>query len=111
MPLIPAPRRQRDRPSSEFEASLVYRVCSSTAKATQRNSVSGERKRNLTQQRINQATSNLTLGVTPSTGWEWYQPLPYTLPYLRWTLGLVTMPHTYHTAMAPVAGASTRRWP
>jgi hypothetical protein len=37
MPLIPAFRRQR---IYEFEASLVYRVSSMTARATQRNPVS-----------------------------------------------------------------------
>lgn len=36
--------------------------------------------------------SNLTLGVTPFTTWERYQPLPHTLLYLRWTLGLATTP-------------------
>jgi hypothetical protein len=39
MPLIPALGRQRRR-ISEFEASLVYRVSSRTARATQRNPVS-----------------------------------------------------------------------
>jgi hypothetical protein len=39
-PLIPALRRQsRGRRISEFEASLVYRVSSRTARATQRNPV------------------------------------------------------------------------
>ena len=40
MPLIPALRRQRQLDLCEFEASLVYRVSSSTVKATQRNVVS-----------------------------------------------------------------------
>jgi hypothetical protein len=35
----------RDRPISEFEASLVYRVSSRTARATQRNPVSKKRKK------------------------------------------------------------------
>jgi hypothetical protein len=39
MPLIPALRRQRQA-ISEFKASLVYRVSSRTARATQRNLVS-----------------------------------------------------------------------
>jgi hypothetical protein len=39
MPLIPALGRQRRR-ISEFEASLVYKVSSRTARATQRNPVS-----------------------------------------------------------------------
>ena len=38
MPLIPALGRQR-QVISEFEASLVYRVSSRTARATQRNPV------------------------------------------------------------------------
>ena len=38
MPLIPAPGRQRQG-VSEFEAGLVYRVSSRTARATQRNPV------------------------------------------------------------------------
>ena len=45
-PLIPALGRQRQA-DSEFEASLVYRVSSRTAKAIQRNSVS-ETKQNKT---------------------------------------------------------------
>jgi hypothetical protein len=40
MPLIPALGRQRQRQAiSEFEASLVYKVSSRTARATQRNPV------------------------------------------------------------------------
>ena len=39
MPLIPALRRQRQVDLCEFEASLVYRVSSRTARATQRNPV------------------------------------------------------------------------
>jgi hypothetical protein len=39
MPLIPALGRQRGRQISEFETSLVYRVNSRTARATQRNPV------------------------------------------------------------------------
>ena len=39
MPLIPAFGRQRQEDHHEFEASLVYRVSSRTAKATQRNLV------------------------------------------------------------------------
>jgi hypothetical protein len=46
MPLIPALGRQgRGRRISEFEASLVYRVSSSTARATQRNPVSKKPKK------------------------------------------------------------------
>ena len=39
MPLIPAVRRQRQADLWEFEASLIYRVCSRTDWATQRNPV------------------------------------------------------------------------
>ena len=39
MPLIPAVRRQRQVDVCEFEASLVYRVSSRTARATERNPV------------------------------------------------------------------------
>jgi hypothetical protein len=39
MSLIPALGRQRGRQISEFEASLVYRVSSRTARTTQRNPV------------------------------------------------------------------------
>ena len=42
MPLIPALRRQ----SSEFEASLVYKVSSRTARAIQRNPVSKSKQTN-----------------------------------------------------------------
>jgi hypothetical protein len=38
--LIPALRRQRGKQIPEFKASLVYRVSSRTARATQRNPVS-----------------------------------------------------------------------
>jgi hypothetical protein len=41
MPLIPAPGRQ----ISEFEASLVYKVSSRTARAIQRNPVSKNQKK------------------------------------------------------------------
>jgi hypothetical protein len=40
MLLVPALRRQRQSDLSEFEASLVYRVSSRTARATQRDPVS-----------------------------------------------------------------------
>jgi hypothetical protein len=45
MPLIPALRRQRQC-ISEFEASLVYKVSSGTARAIQRNLVSKKPKKN-----------------------------------------------------------------
>jgi hypothetical protein len=46
-PLIPALGRQRqvDLLSSEFEASLVYKVSSRTARAIQRNTVSKKKKK------------------------------------------------------------------
>jgi hypothetical protein len=44
MPLIPALGRQQQA-DSEFEASLVYRVSSRTARATQRNPVSKKQKK------------------------------------------------------------------
>jgi hypothetical protein len=44
MPLIPALRRQRQA-ISEFEASLVYKVSSRTARVIQRNPVSKKPKR------------------------------------------------------------------
>jgi hypothetical protein len=50
MPLIPALGRQRQT-DSEFEASLVYRVSSRTARATQRNPV--PKKQNKTKQNNN----------------------------------------------------------
>jgi hypothetical protein len=43
MPLIPA-LGGRDRQISEFEASLVYRMSSRTARATQRNPASKKQK-------------------------------------------------------------------
>jgi hypothetical protein len=45
-PLIPALGRGRGRWISEFEASLVYRVSSRTARAIQRNPVSKKPKKN-----------------------------------------------------------------
>ena len=45
VPLIPVLGRQRQEDICEFEVSLVYRVSSRTAKATQRNPVSTEKKR------------------------------------------------------------------
>jgi hypothetical protein len=52
-PLIPALGRQRQA-DSEFEASLVYRVSSRTARATQRNPVSKNQNNN------NKQTNNKT---------------------------------------------------
>jgi hypothetical protein len=45
MPLIPAHSGGRDRQISEFEASLVYKVSSRTARAIQRNPVSEKKKK------------------------------------------------------------------
>jgi hypothetical protein len=47
MPLIPALGRQRQQ-ISKFKASLVYRVSSRTARATQRNPVKNKTKQNKT---------------------------------------------------------------
>jgi hypothetical protein len=44
MPLIPALGRRQRQADFEFEVSLVYRVSSRTARATQRNSVSKKTK-------------------------------------------------------------------
>jgi hypothetical protein len=44
MPLIPAPGRQRQA-DFEFEASLVYKVSSRTARAIKRNPVSKNQKK------------------------------------------------------------------
>ena len=46
MPLIPALRRQRQVDFCEFEAILVHRVSSRTARAIQRNTVSKSRHTN-----------------------------------------------------------------
>ena len=43
IPLIPALKRLRQADLCEFEASLVYRMSSRIARATQRNQVSGEK--------------------------------------------------------------------
>jgi len=50
MPLIPARGRQRQA-DSEFEASLLYRVSSRTARATQRNPVSKKKKKKRKEER------------------------------------------------------------
>jgi hypothetical protein len=42
----------RDRQISEFEASLVYKVSSSTARAIQRNPVSKNKNKNKTKQEM-----------------------------------------------------------
>ena len=55
MPLIPALGRQRKQ-ISEFEASLVYRMSSRTARATQRNPVSKNlKKKKKTKQKTQKA--------------------------------------------------------
>jgi hypothetical protein len=53
MPLIPALGRQRQA-DSEFEASLVYRVSSRAARATQRNPVSRKKNIELVQEKHKQ---------------------------------------------------------
>jgi hypothetical protein len=54
MPLIPALGRQKQA-NSEFKASLVYRVSSRTARATQRNPVSEKKKKKSTGKRLEMA--------------------------------------------------------
>jgi hypothetical protein len=49
MPLIPVLGRQRQT-DSEFEASLVYRVSSRTARTAQRNSVSKQQQQQASKQ-------------------------------------------------------------
>jgi hypothetical protein len=63
MPVIPALERQR-RWISEFEASLVYRVSSRTAKATQRNPVSKNKNKNKQKKTLNK-TRQPTLYYAP----------------------------------------------
>jgi hypothetical protein len=57
----------RDRQISEFEASLVYRVSSRTARATQRNPVSKNKKQNKTkiQKKKKERKSNLSVITLP----------------------------------------------
>jgi hypothetical protein len=50
----------RGRRISEFEASLVYKVSSRTAKATQRNPVSKKKKKNQQQIKTNKTTTTTT---------------------------------------------------
>jgi hypothetical protein len=54
--------RGRGRRISEFEASLVYRVCSRTARATQRNPVSKNKKTNKTKQTNKQKIESVFRG-------------------------------------------------
>jgi hypothetical protein len=51
MPLVPALGRQRQA-ISEFEASLVYKVSSRTARATQRNPVSKNQNKQTNKQKV-----------------------------------------------------------
>jgi hypothetical protein len=55
----------RGRQVSEFEASLVYRVSSRTARATQRNRVSKEPKTNKQTKYINTAQKKRMLSTGP----------------------------------------------
>jgi hypothetical protein len=50
MPLIPVLGRQRQTDLCEFKASLIYRLSSRIARATQRNPVSNKTKQNKTKQ-------------------------------------------------------------
>jgi hypothetical protein len=53
----------RGRWISEFEASLVYRVSSRTARATQRNPVSKNRKKQEQQKQTNKKTNKTRVGL------------------------------------------------
>jgi len=53
MSLMPALWRQRQADLCKFEASLVYRVSSRTARDTQRNPVLKNKKQNKTKQKQN----------------------------------------------------------
>jgi hypothetical protein len=64
MPLIPALGRQRRRRISEFEASLVYRVSSRTARAAHRNPVLKNQKNKT---KTNKQTKKPTLDKADST--------------------------------------------
>jgi hypothetical protein len=60
------PSRGRGRWISEFEASLVYRVSSRTARTTQRNPVSKNKtKQNKTKQNKNKPTNQTNKKVKP----------------------------------------------
>ena len=50
--MVPALRKPRQADLCEFEASLVYRVSSRTARTTQRNSVSKNKNKTKQKQRI-----------------------------------------------------------
>jgi hypothetical protein len=81
MPLIPALRRGRR--IFEFEASLVYRASSRTARATQRNSVSRKKKKRRSlgdeemawQLRVLDALAEV-LGLNPNTHMAAHNYLP-----------------------------------
>jgi hypothetical protein len=62
-PLIPAPGRQRRR-ISEFEASLVYKVSSRTARATQRKPVLKNKQTNKQTKKKTKPQDLLKLKVT-----------------------------------------------
>ena len=66
-PLIPALGTQRQADICEFEASLVYRVSSRAARATQRNPVSKTNKQNKTKQKTDPITDDCE---PPCCCWE-----------------------------------------
>ena len=61
MSLILAPRRQRQADLYEFQASLVYRASSRTAKAIQRNSVLKNKKMKKEIKKANQMYKDVRL--------------------------------------------------
>jgi hypothetical protein len=63
MPLIPALRRQRQVNLCEFKVSLVYRVSSRTARATQRDSALKNKTNEPTNKSINQSIKKKTIHV------------------------------------------------
>jgi hypothetical protein len=77
MLVIPALRRQRQVDLCKFKASLVYRVSSRTARATQKNPVSTNTKQNKTKQQQQQQTYHKTLeGTTVVRGYTLVIPAP-----------------------------------
>ena len=70
-PLIPALRRQRQVDVYEFEASLVYRSSSRTARATQKNPALKKKKEEESAEHTQNkpSLSLLMQFVTPITGW------------------------------------------
>jgi hypothetical protein len=61
----------RGRRISEFEASLVYRVSSRTAKATQRNPVSKNQKKRKKEKKARLYKRSIVSCICPSRVLEW----------------------------------------